>query len=91
MVTTQELASAYIYRQHGWAVAEQFDSVYDDGSKENLSEQNLNALRYIEQALAELVEDSDVLSEDAVEDLHFVGTIIRNFLAEVPNLEKKSD
>lgn len=90
MVTTQELASAYIYRQHGWAVAEQFDSVYDDGSHANLSEQNFNALRYVEQALTELVEDSDVLSDDAADDLEFVRNVIRNFLAEVPNMEKNS-
>lgn len=90
MVTTQELAKAFINSHHGWAVADQFDSIYEDSSDGNMSEQNFNALRYIEEALTELVEDSDVLSDDAAEDLYELRDNVRNFLAELPNMEKNS-
>lgn len=81
MITLQELARDYINSQHGWAVSEQFNSIYEDCSEENLCEQNYNALKYIEEALTELVDESDVLSDKAVEKLRAMRDDVRNFLA----------
>jgi hypothetical protein len=66
MISTLELVKGLINSHHGWAVADQFEDTYNG---ESFEEQNHNALQYIHQILQELVEDSDVLSDSAVDDL----------------------
>ena len=64
----QTIAEAIIYKQHGWAVAEQFETTWDDRSITTFGEQNETALEYIYGTISELIE-GDSLSEDAVDEL----------------------
>jgi len=73
MLTVKDIAQAFINSQHGWAVAEQFESIYDDLSEENLMKQNPNALRYIKDCLTELVR-SKVFNEDSSDELVEIAT-----------------
>lgn len=67
-ITTKDVASAYINSKHGWAVAEQFEAIFEDLSEDNLQQQNHNALKYIRQSLTDLIK-SDVLGEESREEL----------------------
>lgn len=67
-ITTKDVASAFIVRAHGWAVAEQFEAIFEDLSEDNLSKMNYNALKYIRQSLTDLIK-SGVLSADASDEL----------------------
>ena len=66
MITVLEITKAFINSHYGWAVADQFADTFQG---ESFEEQNSNALDYIRGAVRELVEDSDVLSEEAVDEL----------------------
>jgi len=66
MVTTLEIVKAYINSNHGWAVADQFEDTFLGQSFEK---QNYNALKYIHGAVLELVDDSEVLSDSAIDEL----------------------
>lgn len=65
-----EIAEAIIYKQHGWAVAEQFEVTWDNQSIDSFTDQNSNALEYIRETILELTH-SDALTEYAIEDLHY--------------------
>lgn len=67
-ITTKDVASAFITSKHGWAVAEQFEDIYNDLSQQKLAEQNYNALKYIRQSIGDLV-NSGVLCEESREEL----------------------
>jgi len=67
-ITTKDVAAAYINSKHGWAVAEQFEAIFEDSSEDNLQQQNRNALNYIRQSLTDLIK-SGVLSADASDEL----------------------
>jgi hypothetical protein len=67
-ITTKDVAAAYINSKHGWAVAEQFEAIFEDLSEDNLQQQNHNALKYIRQSLTDLIK-SGVLSADASDEL----------------------
>lgn len=71
MVTVLDLVKSYINSKHGWAVADQFESVYEDRSEENIGEQNLNALKYIKDTLRDIIK-SNILSEDDVWELNSI-------------------
>lgn len=65
-----DIANAVIYKRHGWAVADQFDDTIYDYSRDNLAEQNLNALSYILDELKDLCSgNSYTFTEDALEEL----------------------
>ena len=64
----RDIALTVIYKEHGWAVADQFEMTWDDQSVNSFSEQNLNALEYIYTTISELAH-SDALTEDAIEEL----------------------
>lgn len=79
MLTVRDVASAFINSQHGWAVSEQFESIYDDLSEENLMQQNSNALRYIKDSLVSLIR-SKVLSQDSTDELvEIVSMLMEHF------------
>jgi len=67
-ITTKDVASAYINSKHGWAVAEQFEAIFEDLSQENVSKQNYNALNYIKDDLTVLIR-SGVLAVGSKEEL----------------------
>lgn len=67
-ITTKDVATAFINSKHGWAVAEQFEAIFEDLSQENLAKQNYNALKYIRQSITDLA-NSKVLCEDSREEL----------------------
>ena len=67
-MSIETIAEAIIYKQHGWAVAEQFESTWDNQSIKNFLAQNETALEYIYGTISELIE-GDLLSEDAIEEL----------------------
>jgi len=64
----QVIAEALIYREHGWAVAEQFTTTWDDRDVVTFGEQNETALGYIYGTISELIE-SNSLNEDAIDEL----------------------
>lgn len=66
MVTTTELVKAFINSHHGWAVADQFESTFEDG--DSFEKQNMNALNYIYRAIKDLI-NSGLLSEETVMEL----------------------
>lgn len=72
-MTLKDIASAYINSKHGWAVADQLESIYDDLSEENLMSQNSNALRYIRESLTSLIK-SGVFTEDSQDELMEIVT-----------------
>jgi len=78
MVTTLEIVKAYINNHHGWAVADQFEDTFLGQSFEK---QNYNALRYIHGAVLELIEDSDVLSDSAIDELQSYSDDLGIYLA----------
>ena len=78
MYTTKDVASAFINSKRGWAVAEQFEAIYDNLSQENLSEQNHNALKYIKEDLTALVR-SKVLSQDSNDELVEIVSELVNY------------
>lgn len=67
-VTTKDVASAFINAKHGWAVAEQFEDIFEDLSQENLSKQNYHALKYIRQSITDLA-NSEALNDTSKERL----------------------
>ena len=61
-----DLVKAIISKQHGWAVAEQFEDTFD--GDEDFDSQNLSALRYILGTVTTLV-NSSLLNADAQGEL----------------------
>jgi len=68
MYYIENVVEAIINKEHGWAVAEQFESTWYDRSEKNFSEQNSNALDYILHTVRGILR-SDVFSQDAVEEI----------------------
>ena len=64
-----EIAEAIIYKQHGWAVAEQFEVTWDNRSVDSVAEQNMNAMDYIKSTIESLTY-SDAFNEDAIDELN---------------------
>lgn len=65
----EQVVSAVINSEHGWAVAEQFESTWDDRSANNVSEQNSNAMDYIMDTVDDLINCSEIFDEEIVEEL----------------------
>lgn len=68
MYYIENVVEAIINKEHGWAVAEQFESTWHDRSEENFSEQNSNALDYILHTVRGILR-SDIFSQDAAEEI----------------------
>ncbi len=64
----EQLIESYINSKHGWAVAEQFRTTWQNAVISVFEEQNYNALQYIKEAVVEIL-DAELLSEDAQDDL----------------------
>ena len=65
----EQVVYAVINNQHGWAVAEQFESTWDDRSTDNVSEQNSNAMDYIMDTINDLIKYNEAFNEDAIDEL----------------------
>ena len=65
----EQVVSAVINSEHGWAVAEQFESTWDDRSADNVSEQNSNAMDYIMDTINDLIKYNEAFNEDAIDEL----------------------
>ena len=78
MITTESVVSAIIYKECGWAVAEQFEATFND---EAFEEQNGNALTYIRKTVMRIL-NSDVLSEDAQDELQTYCDSLEEYMAE---------
>jgi hypothetical protein len=61
-----KLISAYISSEHGWAVAEQFESTFHGG--ELFEHQNYNAMRYILDSINKLLH-ADFFEEEYYDEL----------------------
>jgi hypothetical protein len=79
MYYTENVVEAIINKEHGWAVAEQFESTWSDRSEENFSEQNSNALNYILHTIRGILR-SDVFSQDAVEEIESYKEDLEGYL-----------
>jgi len=73
----EAVVSAVINAQHGWAVAEQFESTFRG---ESFEERNSNALNYILRSVNVLI-GSDLLSEDAQDELQSYADELGIYLA----------
>lgn len=65
----KQVVNAVINSEHGWAVAEQFESTWDDRSADNVSEQNSNAMDYIMDTINDLIKYNEAFNEDAIDEL----------------------
>lgn len=79
MINTTEITKAFINSHHGWAVADQFEVTFEQS--ESFERQNYNALLYIRAVVRDLI-DSDVLSDDAADELESYYDDLANYLAE---------
>jgi hypothetical protein len=79
MINTTTITKAFINSHHGWAVADQFESTFEQS--ESFERQNYNALLYIREAVRDLI-DSDVLSDNACDELESYYEDLTNYLAE---------
>ena len=68
-MNTQDVISAIIRSEHGWAVAEQFEVTWDNRSVESIEQQNSNAMDYIVSTINSLIKYNEVFSEDTIEEL----------------------
>ena len=68
-MNTQDVISAIIRSEHGWAVAEQFEVTWDNRSVESIEQQNSNAMDYIVSTINDLIKYNEVFSEDTIDEL----------------------
>ena len=68
-MNTQDVISAIIRSEHGWAVAEQFEVTWDNRSVESVEQQNSNAMDYIMDTVNDLIKYSEVFNEDTIDEL----------------------
>ena len=68
-MNTQDVISAIIRSEHGWAVAEQFEVTWDNRSVESIEQQNSNAMDYIMDTVNDLIKYSEVFNEDTIDEL----------------------
>jgi len=64
----QSIAEAVVYKQHGWAVADQFVSTWENPTRSEFGACNENALEYIRKTIGGLL-TSGILEEDAMDEL----------------------
>jgi len=69
-MTAVDFIKAIINAQHGWAVADQFESTYENPSPSNFSERNQEALDSIKETIEDLF-DSNLLSEGLIDELNY--------------------
>ena len=79
MYYIENVIEAVISKEHGWAVAEQFESTWADRSEQNFSEQNSNALDYILHTIRGILR-SDVFSQDSVEEIESYKESLEDYL-----------
>ena len=80
-MTVQELAALVITAQHGWAIAEQFESTFS--GDEPFEKQNINALERVQMSIKRLFH-SGVLSIEANDELEDYLTDLREYLDSIP-------
>lgn len=75
-MNVQELVKAVIENNYGWAVADQFNSSYEEDNFERL---NGNALTYIKQSIESLLR-SNLLNEDAEAEVEWYYIKLKKYL-----------
>jgi len=66
MTSLDQILKSIINGEHGWAVAEQFESTFNG---ESFEEQNINALNYIKNCLKYNVMKSGVFNDNVMEEI----------------------
>lgn len=79
MKKTTTITKSFINSHHGWAVADQFESTFEQS--ESFERQNYNALLYIREAIRDLI-DSNVLNDNACDELESYYDDLVNYLVE---------
>lgn len=69
-MTAVDFIKATITAQHGWAVADQFESTFDNPSPSNFKEKNQDALDLIKETIEDLF-DSNLLSDGLIDELSY--------------------
>lgn len=69
-MTTVEFIKAIINAQHGWTVADQFESTFENPSPSNFNEQSQNSLDLIKETIENLF-DGNFLSEGLIDELNY--------------------
>ena len=84
-MNTQDVISAIIRSEHGWAVAEQFEVTWDNRSVESIEQQNSNAMDYIVSTINDLIKYNEVFSEDTIDELQQYVDEIKEAYDEINN------
>lgn len=67
---TVTFVKAVINSQHGWAVADQFETTYNDPTPDVFAERNQNAMDYVKQTVEEIL-DSGLFVEEVEDGLRY--------------------
>jgi len=84
-MNTQDVISAIIRSEHGWAVAEQFEVTWDNRSVESIEQQNSNAMDYIMDTVNDLINYSEVFNDDTIDELQQYVNDIKEAYDEINN------
>jgi hypothetical protein len=84
-MNTQDVISAIIKSEHGWAVAEQFEVTWDNRSVESIEQQNSNAMDYIMDTVNDLINYSEVFNDDTIDELQQYVDDIKEAYDEINN------
>lgn len=84
---TVDVIKAIINAQHGWAVADQFESTFIG---EPFEEQNYNALMYIRETIRNIL-NSDVLSDDSYRALTEYNDELEDYIVGGEDDEDEND
>jgi len=84
-MNTQDVISAIIRSEHGWAVAEQFEVTWDNRSVESIEQQNSNAMDYIMDTVNDLIKYSEVFNDDTIDELQQYVNDIKEAYDEINN------
>jgi hypothetical protein len=84
-MNTQDVISAIIRSEHGWAVAEQFEVTWDNRSVESIEQQNSNAMDYIMDTVNDLINYSEVFNDDTIDELQQYVDDIKEAYDEINN------
>jgi hypothetical protein len=84
-MNTQDVISAIIKSEHGWAVAEQFEVTWDNRSVESIEQQNSNAMDYIMDTVNGLINYSEVFNDDTIDELQQYVNDIKEAYDEINN------
>jgi hypothetical protein len=77
-MTTIEFIKAIVTAQHGWAVADQFESTFDNPSPSNFNEKNQDSLDLIKETISDII-SSNILNYEIEDELNYYLDCLENY------------